>query len=476
MKIQWSAFFSILALTTLVGCGAEQFGTTPQSTSSTPDPLRTYEQSSCSSYTLVKPKVDIVYLIDNTQSYYYSNQQLKDAISSTISTVSSQFDYRIIITSLVNPNQDLRDTYQNFNSSPDDSDLRILTNSDTPLPSSVSGKKIISVSELSGFPAVLEQPHRERGLWRLQKFMNRHRSTGLLRQGAYNLMVLVSNNRDVEVENVDANGSTSIVQSEFTKRYNELTTLRSQLQSQEFRLFSIAAKSQCVGNWIPATHSYLKMAETLHGVSDAIDLCSGNFVSLFAEVNNSIRQVVIPHEYRLWPITFADNSTPMSNFANVEVYKFSGNNKVFVPASSYQYYDNGGTGAVNILTTTDPAEFVSNRRHFIRFNSGAEVTYPDCIQIKSTSRTEVFNYVVLQREPRPETIYVTINGRSIPQSSTNGWVYRGNITVPNIKVPQPSGSELPPLPKSGFMIELKGADNYYKSGDNVQVNYIPAAI
>lgn len=482
MKIRWSALLSVLTLATLVSCGSEQFGTTPQSSASNPDPIRVYEQHSCSSYTLVKPKVDIIYMIDNTESYYYSDAELKNAIAGTINQVSSQFDYRIITTTLVNPTQDLRDTYSNFNSSTDNSDFRFLTNSGTDgLPSAVTNNKVITTSELTSFLTVLRQPHRERGIWRLKKFMERHQASGLLREKAYNLVVLVSNSRDMDLEFVNSDGSTSPVTttpSPFSTRLTELTNIKNSLQSKMLRLFSVTAQSSCREGWIPSTHSYVKMSQAF-GAADNFDLCSGGFANLFTDVNSSIQQVVIPHVYRYWPITFADNSTPMTNFTAVQVYKVSGNNAPqLIPASSYTYEENATLAAKEILTTTNPSQTVSGKRHFIKFNNGSEVTYPDCIQIKSTSRTEYFGYIVLQRAPQPATIYVTINGRMISQSATDGWTYLGNTTVPNIKVTHPNsqGSENPAIPGSGFMIKLNGQNNYYKSGDNVQVNFIPAAI
>lgn len=483
MKIQWSAFFTFLALTTLVSCGAEQFGTAAKSTSSTADPLRVYEQSSCSSYTLVKPKVDIIYLIDNTESYYYSSDSLKSAINGTLNQVSSQFDYRIITTTLVNPSQDI---LENLSNGTDNSEYRVMTNSSDNLPSGVSNNKVISVSELTSFINPLRQAHQERGLFRLKKFMERHAGTGLLRQGAYNLVVLISNSRDSEVERTNSNLVNEPIPGMLTTRYNELTALKNQLNSKDLRLFSITAKSRCKTdqNWIPATHSYQAMSAALHNSSDAFDLCSGSFTDVFASVNASIQQIVIPHVYKFWPITFADNSVNITDFSDIQVFKMSGNgtsNPTLIPQSRYTYSENGNASYQpnkNILVTSDPQEIVTGRRHFIRFNSDTEVTYPDCIQIKSTSRTEVFNYIVLQRPPQVGTMNVIVRGQSIPQSQngSDGWVYEGYKSVPNIKVYQANGSHLPELPKSGYMIRIIGESYYYKSGDSVQVNYIPSAI
>src|SRR5690606_21836222 len=63
MKIQWSVFYSLLLLMTLVSCGSEQFGSAPKSQAEKPDGLSSYAHSSCSTYTLIKPKVDVLYVI-----------------------------------------------------------------------------------------------------------------------------------------------------------------------------------------------------------------------------------------------------------------------------------------------------------------------------------------------------------------------------------------------------------------------------
>ena len=482
MKIKWSAFISILALATFVGCGSEQFGTTPQSSTQAPDPIKEYQQYSCSDFTLVKPKVDIIYMLDNTQSYYYSSTDIKNAVNGTLNSISSQFDYRIITTTLVNPSHDLINTYQNYNSSEDNSDFRVLTNSETALPSSVASKKVISTSELTSFYNVLEVAHMERGLWRLKKFMDRHIQTGLLRQGAYQLVVIVSNKFDGEVEGINSNSSNYPNDSVFTTRFNQLNSIKTQLQAPEFRLFSVTAKtSGCREGWWASTYSYTRMSQAFNS-GDSFDLCSGNISSIFSAVNSTIKQVEIPHVYRFWPVKFVPNDTTSANFVNFEVRKVSSNGtSTLIPATDYTKFDNGASGAdKNILTTNypNPVQIVKGVRHFIEFKSGAEVTYPDCVLVKSTSRTEYFGYIKLDRAPQVGTIYVTINGRVISQSATNGWTYLGNTTVQNTKVEtsDPNDSISPATPATGFILQLNGESNYYKSGDNVQVNFIPSAI
>ena len=103
--------------------------------------------------------------------------------------------------------------------------------------------------------------------------------------------------------------------------------------------------------------------------------------------------------------------------------------------------------------------------------------YPDCILVTSVSRTEYFNYIVLPQKPQPG-LSVRINGQLIPESNTNGWSNETSVVQTlNIKAPHPQpGDQNPPLMKTGFMLKLNGVNNYYKSGDNVQVNFVPAGI
>src|SRR5690606_38512744 len=100
MKIKWSTTFALSLLMTLVSCGKEQFGTTPQSTSNSVQAPTGFKQYSCSSHTLIKPKVDILYVVDNSGSIFDIQDAVKEAIKNTATAVSQSFDYRLISTRL----------------------------------------------------------------------------------------------------------------------------------------------------------------------------------------------------------------------------------------------------------------------------------------------------------------------------------------------------------------------------------------
>jgi hypothetical protein len=460
MKLQWSVFFSALSLLTLVGCGSEQFGSTPQSATESPSGLEAYSAASCSSYTLVKPKVDILYVVDNSGSSFYLSNDIKSAITNTVNTVSSEFDYRIIGAPLIPTASSPYEDYQ------------VLTNSSEKLP--IPGKKIISSSELSFFQTQGAQYQSEKGLQRTIEFIN---NTGtLFRRDAYLLVVMVSNGRDTEVE-TDPNGDGNTVQntSLFEGRVASFNSIKTRLNLTQLRFFSVTAKTACKPDWRRSTYSYVAMASALQD-SASYDLCTGSVANIFSEVNNTIKQQVVPHQYRFWPITFAENNESVSlNELQVKKYSANGASTTLVRNTDWTYVDKGSPLPVNTRELPSPGEPVTGR-HFIRFTN--LLSYPNCVQVSSVSRTEYFGWISIPREPRVDsTMYVTINGRTVPQDATNGWSYRGNMTVPNVKMPYPkSGDELPAISKSGFMIQLNGSDNYYKSGDNVQVNYLPASL
>lgn len=460
MKTIRSTTAALLSLLVLAGCGAEQFGTTPQSSSESVSGLKSFEQLSCSTYTLIKPKVDILYVVDNSTSSYYVASDIKTAITNTVNSISKEFDYRVIGTGLLPVG--------------DDTNYQILTNSQDPLPNSIN--RIMSPTELSFFTP--EQPGgaNEAGLRRTADFINGH--PGIFRQGAYHLTVLISNGRDSEVEILSpyGNGETTKNLTAYKERVDAFKQIKANFQSQDFRFFTVTAQSNCKTGYQSSLKSYVDMSKEF-GAADNRDLCVGSSISsIFTNVNNSIKQVLVPHTYRYWPITFAENNETVS-LSEIQVYKVSGNNApTILDSSAWTYYNNTTGAPLNTRELPTPGEPVSGR-HFIRFNDSSRLTYPDCVQVRSVSRTEYYGYVVIPQEPKPETLVLRINGQIIPRSSTNGWSYVGNVTKANIKMPYPNaGDELPAVSKSGFMIQLNGTNNYYKSGDNVNADYIPAGI
>ncbi len=479
MKAYGQVLSGLVLLGTLAGCGGEKFGSTPQSSTSTPDGLRYYDQLSCSSSTLIKPKVDILYVVDNSTSSYYLAGDIKTAIRNTVDSISKEFDYRMVGTTLI-PGANDANPYD---------DYQVMTNSSDALSAEATNRKIISSSELTFFtnPAGGSE---EAGLRRAIDFMSNHTSDNLFRQNAYHLVVLVSNGRDNDVE-YDlgyGNGETGVRADVFNARLASLKAIDASLNpapnTQKLRLFTVTAKSACKTGWLPSVKSYVKMANEMYTYSeasdnnakkDSYDLCETGISSLFATVNSSIKQVVISHKYRYWPITFTNDAIDTSK---IKVYKTTAANSAPVLLTSGWQYKLNPNYPNDFDTRYFPSSGEPTRaRHLIEFLPGHEISYPTCVSVTSTSKTEYFNYVVLPKEPKPQTLAMQINGRAISSSATDGFTYVGYKTNQNVKVAYPNaGDDQPAIIKSGFMLQLNGSANYYKSGDKVDVNYIPAGI
>ncbi len=473
MKIYWSAFLSLFLLLALASCGGEQFGTTPQTNASQPNAVTAFQQASCSNYTLVKPEVDILYVVDNSTSSYYLANDIKTAIQNTISSISDQFDYRVIGTPLLK-------------TSTGDEDYQVLAKSPDSLPATATNKKVSSASEFTFF-ANLVPGSQEPGLERVRAFLTAHQADGLFRQKSYLFVVLVSNGRDTDIETAMMGGSGETIQNlaVYNARKASLLTLKSYFASTQFRLFSMVTHPGCAkSGWLPSAKSYIQMSKDLYNQPpypvdqgsdsspDSYDICSGSISGVFTGVNSAIKQIIVPHTYKYWPITFNDTPTGL-NTNDIKVYKSSPTSApTLLPASSWTYISNssGTSYDTRILPTAGEPTTAHN---LIQFTSGNEITYPDCIQITSTSNPEYFGFVVMGKKPNESTIILKINGQIIPQSSSNGWSYVG-LQTRNIKVANNGFSELPAALRTGYMVQLNGSSNYYKSGDNVEIYYVPA--
>jgi hypothetical protein len=470
MKTYWSAFLSLLFLATLTGCGNEQFGTGGQSSNSTANPLTSYSHQSCSNFTLIKPKVDVVYVVDNSASTYYLASEIKSALRSTVDTLSSDFDYRVIGTPLI-------ETANGNN------DYQVMTNSSdlAGLPS--APKRIQSSSEFTFFSNPGGGGY-ERGLARVNSFVTAHKSSGLIRSNAHTIIVLISNGRDADIEAQGpfGNGESIYNASAFSSALNTLKSKKN--ASYQLRFASVTAHTNCQSGWFGSQKSYVQMSKEIYNYSgasdqdgdsspDAYDLCGGGITSIFSSVNSSIKQVLIEHGYRYWPITFAENNETVS-LSEIQVTKVSqnGSRVNLVRDVDWTYQDNVNPMVINTREVPTSGEPVTGR-HFVRFSN--LLMYPDCVLVTSVSRTEYFDWVVLPRKPLlPVT--VRVNGVEIPQSALNTAQVSTSQTL-NIKAAYPTTQdENPPVMRTGFMIQITNPQYFYKSGDTVDTLYTPAGI
>lgn len=483
MNTRWSLLLSLSLLFILAGCGKEQFGSAPQSTGYSANSLTSYSANSCSNRTLIKPKVDVLYVVDNSGSSYYISQDIKSALANTVSTLSKDFDYRVIGTPLIE-------------SSTDNQDYQVLTNS-TEL-TGINPAKLISTPSQFSFFTNTPIFSLEEGLGRTVSFINFHKNN-LIRNNSYLIIVLVSNGRDEKVSYSPFGDDEKQYPSVFAERLASFKSLGSQLNSIQLRLISVTAKrppipSSCPSGWKTSDLSYAQMAKELyaHAIAsgavnnspnqDSYNLCTESLGGIFTSINNSIKQVLLPHEYRYAPITFAKTGTNL-NWNSLEVKRINenGSSTLLTKDVHWTLHDAGSdSSVVNLRVGPNPIPGIgepATGRYFVKFTDSNILKYPDCVTVTSVSKTEYFQYIVLPQKPQPG-LSVRINGNLISQSSSNGWSDEtASAQTLNIKANYPNpGDNQPPIMRTGFMLKLNGVNNYYKSGDNVQVNYVPAGI
>jgi len=467
-------------------CGKEEFGITPRANISTANAVKYFEQNFCAQPTEIEPKVDILYIVDNSTSTYYIPNDIQNAVKTMVDQVSMEFDYRIIGISLLPIN----------NLTPN-SDYQVLTNSKDPLSIEAQNQKIISSSQLNFFTTKMSGSN-EPGLQRAINFIksNTSNNSGLFRKGSNLIVILFSNGSDTDIEiPSEMGGPPTFNSTNYNNRLNSFNDIKTNiLKSTQMRLISTAAHTnECESGktgWISSQKSYVKMSRDLYTLSkatdspydqDSYDLCKG-VSNVFNSINSSIRRVVLPNIYRFWPITFASSTQTRNDFGTINVYKIDNGQSVLMPSSAWTYYENLSSGPLNLREANSPGGQASagsefSGRHFIRFNDDHLITSPTCVQIKSSTRTEYFGYIVLSQAPKIETLIIKINGKVISKSTTNGWSYVGYRMNQNIKMPKPNpGDELPAINKTGYLIQLNGEENYYKSGDKIEANFIPAPI
>jgi hypothetical protein len=480
MKIQWSVI-SLLLLSTLWSCGKEQFATAPKSESNSASAYTAYSSQLCSDFTLIKPKVDVVYYVDNSTSTYYLPDQVKKALSDTVNGLSADFDFRVIGVPLIDTGAGT-------------SDYQVMTNSTDLQGIPADSRRITTSNAFSFFTKLPASGNSEKGLGRVVDFINANKG-GLIRNNAYLVNVLISNGRDLEVEEVrfvnpsePNNSETYLVQDKWNQRLQEMRNLRSALGSLQLRLFSVTARTYCNSTYRTAEKSYVKMANQMYvdsgatdsSTSDSFDICSSAGISsLFSSINSSIKQVVKPHQYKYWPITFAENNETVSTDEIVVTKIRSDGSKTVLTRDVDWKYEARST-AVTLNTRVGPNPVPGpgepyTGKHFIEFTNN--LVYPDCVLVTSKSRTEYFNYIVLPQKPNPG-FTVWVRGVQLSQSSTNGWSDETSVAKTlNIKAAYPNaGDQYPEVIRTGFMIKLNGPANYYKTGESVKVNYVPAPI
>lgn len=456
MKYIWP-----LVLVLSFGCSKEEFTSAPRTESIIANPVEVFQNLTCANSSTIKPPVDILYVVDNSLSSGYINATVKDQIRQTIQSISQEFDYRVMVAPLLPDGQS--DTFR-----------PVITNNAASLSGSIN---VVSLEGLPFFAQPLGGNHEE-GFKRTHDLISINRSNGIFRNQAHTLIVLVSNGDDKETESCGGGGYCFTDPVKMNTAVQRYTNLRVSLQAKQLRLFTLVAHSSCQSGWTIGQR-YKTISQRVANESnspaisstDSYDLCANNY-SIYAGVNSSIREIVVPHTYNRWQIS----SSTTSNLIVQRVDKLSATGQsTFIDPSQYTCCSSG-TLPTRILPTVGENQTGT----FIDLSPSAHVTYPDCLVVKTNTPTEYYGYAVLPTQPRPETIVVRVRGSNVPQSSTNGWEYEGYRVSQNIKVnADGTANNTNPINRTGYFIKLNGAHPngaIYASGETLEVFYTPAPI
>jgi len=471
MKTRFYKYLTTLTalLLLLPSCTKEQFSTKKSTTSSTSTPVNTYTSGSiCADKTEVRPPVDFLFLWDNTSSQTYVSESLKKALSNIVYSVSERFDAHFLLSPLIRSSAD-----------PININSFLVATSNNGLSSSALSMlvdKSLASSILQNIANTPVGSSEERGFTRARELISNNRTNGIFRNSSYTIIVTMSNG-DIRIFD---NGFWSVqaTQNYVNSEKALLLSLRDSLQSLQLRFMSIVAQSEgCEPNFKKG-NAYMTMSSYIYSAPyytygtapsdqngkqyfDSYNLCGANYLYLFDGINNAIQTITLKHKYDYWPVNFT-NFDPNS----ITVTKYSGS----TPTELIQNGTNGFSYVgyqTNRNTRYEPTAGEPYTGYMIKLNGTGKITYPDCLVVNATSPTEYWGYVYLgTTRPYTSSIVLTINGVTIPQSTTNGWQYVDYLTSQNVKVLSPSQPDQPGNPQevhTGYFLKLYGTAIYSNS-------------
>jgi len=501
------------------GCGADQFAPKRVSDNAVLPNIQQNAVQSCSAFTLIKPKVDFLFLWDNSTSSTFINPQTKAALNNTIDLISSRFDYHVLLAPLVTrPSDPLN--YQ----------AKLISENTDGLNSSALSIKIDRSLASDALNFNYSGGSQEQGVKRSIDLIKGNINNGIFRSKSYLYVVLLSNQNDSswQKQQVAAADENQYLDEQF----NRFICVRNPvipgagctgaaLDSYQMRFMNITAFSDdgngasCpnVSLW-DAGSTYQKFASRVYAQPypdpmggapvyrqtdqndkpysqrDSYDLCSqSSFSSIFDGINASINDTLIQHKYNYWPV--ASSGASSIDPAEIRVYK----NGTEIPrlSSPIPFGASGFTftnSIQNVNTRYAPTPGERFEGYVVRLYGNAEVTYPECINVQTQSPKEWFGYINLQTKPVENSISVKVNGQTVSQSSINGWqlIKTGGqpayfssknikISAPGSFCPSSSTTYCPGTPamnKSGYFLQLFG-NAVYSNGAVIEVIYDPSS-
>lgn len=455
-----------------------------------------FSASSCAQFTIVKPKVDFLFIWDNSTSTYFINDETLKALDNTIDLISSRFDYHAMVAPLIGTgNQDA--FIFSYNSEGLSSGALAMK-----VDRSIASQKVRSLPRRPG--------SFEPGVTRAIDLLRSNIDNGVFRENVYTIVVIMSNTDDLS-----GNEGTAVVPAHLNKyiaeKKEELLCLRGghdencqgkQLDATQLRFMSIVMHQDhihCpnVSQGIAST-VYRRMSEQIYlapysnnnpnpsdqsnrSTPDSYDICSiQDFSRIFDGINNSIQDQLIKHRYNYWPV--ATESADPIDPDEISIQKNTGKDfpRLTPPVSPGESGFTFENKVKTVNTRYYPTEGEEFSGYVVELFGEARVQYPECLLVRTKSPKEFYGYVHLDSRPRVDTIVLTINGKEVPESESSGWqVVSDSAGSPQyfdsknimINSPEDFTPKEPGLMKSGYFLKLS-SEYVYGNGSLVEVNYL----
>ena len=488
----------------LISCTKQEFAANKSSQASAINPLVSTSTQLCSQKTLISPKVDVLFLWDNSSSALFINSASKSSFNQLIASVSEKFDYHILSAPLITIN---------LGSLTEASLVVKDVTSVTGTAAGIVRTKDQAASALNFTPA---QGSYEPGVDRATSLIESNRANGIFRNDAYTIIVVMSNGDDTSCE-IESGYTSGCASADWTSRMqtkiDKLLCLRgnttgvtcpagiTSLNSTMMRFINIAPLTSCSSGLGKINERYRKVAKSIYEAPysngwptandnlnpftsgptqypDSYNICSIDFAHIFDGVNTAIKQTLIKHTYEFWPVAGTNDSLDPDTIRVVRDDGKALTNRTgeSTPADGF-----GFIGAqTNHYTRSLPTQGEAFTGQMIQLFGTADndlIVYPHCLTVTYDAVKAQYGYIYLTKgEPIESTIVVKLNGVDVPKSTTDGWEYIPSIQFvtsldQNLKV-----VDLPAGTPSGYFIKLNGAAKFKNTAGasiKITVDYLP---
>lgn len=515
LRYPWIKF--LVLILAISSCGEEAFAPKRVSQSEVSNPVTVNSFNACSSFSMIKPKVDFLFLWDNSTSAKFIDNDTKAALNETINNISSRFDYHVLMAPLVvRPSDPL-----NFQAS-------FMSENTQGLGASATSIRIDPTFAANALNFDYSQGSLEKGIDRAVELIKGNQGNGIFRANSYVFVILMSNQDDTSwaenkypATNTDRDqyinaqaqellcmrGSYTSTNCAFSLnsiqlRFINITAFNdfgngntcgkvtSWKKGSTYQIFSRKIYQEAYRNGGSLEYRQRDQEDRADGLYDSYNICDkSSYERVFDGINASINSILVEHKYNYWPV--ASSGSASIDPEEIRVFKDGTEYPKLSPAQASS--GQSGFTFTNSVQTRNtryaPTPGEPYTGYMVQLHGNARVTYPQCIRVQTQTPKEFFGYVNLQTKPIESSIQLKINGVTIPQSSTNGWQLLKSGGQPayfdskNVKITGPGNfcpststnycAATPAQSKSGYFLQLFGTA-VYSNGDVIELLYDPS--